>query len=161
MYSEGSRTWSIFGEGDLRDVFLEKVTFQLSPEGWLRGNQVKEKDEGRTFWAENEIVLFLLNQDLSCFNPKEWSDVGSFQICGRLLELGGGGSWGRGVSYSDCLAYFHANDNDVLSWFHSMNILFSPDLGQSKLEGNFEVIWGSEIANCKKIVPKGAAIIDW
>lgn len=152
MYSEGSRTWPIFGEGGLRDVCLEKITFQWSSE-WLRGSQIKEKDEGRTFWAENEIVLFLTRifhvlilEAIKCgLLSDQWQTVGAE----------GRGSWGRGLSYSDCLAYFHANHNDVLSWFHSMNILLSPDPRQSKLEGNFEVIWGSEITNCKKTVLRG------
>lgn len=45
---------------------------------------------------------------------------------------------------------------DFIQW-----ILLLPDPRQSKPEGNFEVIWGSEIENCKKMVLGEAAVIDW
>lgn len=70
VHSEGRDTNLFLEEGGYQRCLLKKVTFQLSPESWLGGSQVKEKDEGKTFWAENEVVLFLFNKDLSYFNPK-------------------------------------------------------------------------------------------
>lgn len=125
-------------------LFFEKVTFQMSPEGRLEESQGKR-------WRENILTVecghwILVEPDLSYFNPKAWSNVGYFQICGRLLELRGGGQFEAGVRPIQIARTISMQmTNSVLSWFYSVNVLLSPDLGKSKLEGNFEVIWGSEI----------------
>lgn len=71
-------------------LFFEKVTFQMSPEGRLEESQGKR-------WRGDILSIecghwILVEQDLSYFNPKAWSNVGYFQICADCW------SWGKGSS---------------------------------------------------------------
>lgn len=158
-HSEGNGTCLILGERGLRDVFLEKVRFQLSPEGWLWGSQVKEKEEGRTFWAENEVMLFFFNQDLSYFNPQEWSNVGCFQICGRLLELREGGILRqRYVLFSlpgifPC-KWLMMSSADFIQWIFYSHQTLEVKAGRK--------LWGHHgFRDWKKIAFRVSAVTDW